>query len=431
MRSIIWFRNDLRVTDNATLNAAVKASTAVIPVFILDPAQWAEDRWGQVKTGPFRSRFLLESLADLKADLEDLGGALLVRRGEPADVLKVLAEAHGAQAVFATAEHTSEELQREAEVAEVLDLRLHEQLTLYHPDDLPFELHQLPDVFTRFRGKMEKRSEVRDPLPEPESMTVLDGLVSDAVPTLADLGVEAKVADARGVLPFKGGATAAWERLDHYFWDTKKLRVYKKTRNGLLGADYSSKFSPWLALGCISPREIHAQVRAFEKEVEKNEDTYWLIFELIWRDYFRYVAMRYGNRIFHKRGIKEASPKWRQDRRVFEAWCEGRTQCDFVNANMRELAATGFMSNRGRQNVASYLVHDLGVDWRLGASWFEHLLLDHDPASNYGNWIYVAGVGNDPRPNRKFNTAGQAERYDADGKYRRHWSHATLELDLQ
>jgi deoxyribodipyrimidine photo-lyase len=141
--------------------------------------------------------------------------------------------------------------------------------------------------------------------------------------------------------------------------------------------------------------------------------------------------MRYGNRIFHKRGIKQESPKWRQDRRVFEAWCEGRTKCNFVNANMRELAATGFMSNRGRQNVASYLVHDLGVDWRLGASWFEHMLLDHDPASNYGNWIYVAGVGNDPRPNRKFNTSGQAERYDADGKYRRHWSHATLELDLQ
>ena len=431
MRSLIWFRNDLRVTDNATLNAAVKASTEVIPVFILDPAQWAEDRWGQVKTGPFRTQFLLESLADLKADLEDMGGALLIRSGEPAEVLKVLAEEHGVRTVFATAEHTSEELHREAQVAEVLDLRLEEQLTMYHPDDLPFELEQLPDVFTRFRGKMEKRSEVRDPLPEPEALAVPAGLQSDGVPTLADLGVEAKVSDARGVLPFKGGAVAAWERLGHYFWETKKLRVYKKTRNGLLGADYSSKFSPWLALGCISPREINAQVRAFEKEIEKNEDTYSLIFELIWRDYFRYVAMRYGNRIFHKRGIKQESPKWRQDRRVFEAWCEGRTKCDFVNANMRELAATGFMSNRGRQNVASYLVHDLGVDWRLGASWFEHHLLDHDPASNYGNWIYVAGVGNDPRPNRKFNTGGQAERYDADGKYRRHWSHATLELDLQ
>ena len=219
MRSLIWFRNDLRVTDNATLNAAVKASKEVIPVFILDPAQWAEDRWGQIKTGPFRTQFLLESLADLKADLEDMGGALLIRQGEPAEVLKALAEEHGARTVFATAEHTSEELHREAQVAEVLDLRIEEQLTMYHPDDLPFELEQLPDVFTRFRGKMEKRSEVRDPLPEPKALTVPAGLQSDAVPTLADLGVEAKVSDARGVLPFKGGAVAAWERLDHYFWE--------------------------------------------------------------------------------------------------------------------------------------------------------------------------------------------------------------------
>lgn len=430
MRSLIWFRNDLRVTDNAALNAAVKASTEVVPVFIIDPKFWEEDRWGQVKTGAFRTQFLLESLADLKADLEDMGGTLLIRKGEPAEVLSALAEELGARTVFATAEHTQQEVEREVQVGQRLDLRLEEQMTMYHPDDLPFELEQLPDVFTRFRGKMEKRAEVRDPLPEPEALVLPEGLEGDAVPSMADMGVEPKVADARGVLPFKGGATAAWARLDHYFWETKKLRVYKKTRNGLLGADYSSKFSPWLALGCISPREIHAQVREFEGEIEKNEDTYWLLFELIWRDYFRYVAMRYGNRIFHKRGIKAESPKWRTDRRTFESWCEGRTKCDFVNANMRELAATGFMSNRGRQNVASYLVHDMGVDWRMGASWFEHMLLDHDPASNYGNWIYVAGVGNDPRPNRKFNTSGQAERYDADGKYRRHWSHATLELDL-
>ena len=226
MRSLIWFRNDLRVTDNATLNAAVRASSEVIPVYILDPAQWAEDRWGHVKTGPFRTRFLLESLDDLKADLEDMGGALLIRKGEPAEVLKALAAEHGARTVFATAEHTREELDREAQVAEVLDLRLEEQLTMYHPDDLPFELVQLPDVFTRFRGKMEKRSGVRDPLPEPEPLTVPAGLQRDAVPTMADLGVEAKVSDARGVLPFKGGASAAWERLDHYFWETKKLRVY-------------------------------------------------------------------------------------------------------------------------------------------------------------------------------------------------------------
>ena len=237
--------------------------------------------------------------------------------------------------------------------------------------------------------------------------------------------------DARAVLPFRGGASEARARLKHYFWDTEKLAVYKKTRNGLVGADYSSKFSPWLANGCISPRRIASEVARFEDTVEANDSTYWLVFELIWRDYFRFVAMKYGAKIFHKKALKPDSPNRGTQRHAFEAWKEGRTKDPFVNANMRELARTGFMSNRGRQNVASYLVHDLGIDWRLGASWFEHLLLDHDPASNTGNWIYVAGVGNDPRPNRKFNTRRQAEMYDGDGKYQTLWSGDALELDVR
>ena len=238
-------------------------------------------------------------------------------------------------------------------------------------------------------------------------------------------------ADSRSVLPFTGGASEARGRLKHYFWDTKRLAVYKKTRNGLVGADYSSKFSPWLAHGCISPRRIASEVYRFEDTVEANDSTYWLVFELIWRDYFRFVAMKYGSRIFHRKALKPDSANRGMQRSVFEAWKEGRTKDAFVNANMRELARTGFMSNRGRQNVASYLVHDLGIDWRLGASWFEHMLLDYDPASNAGNWIYVAGVGNDPRPNRKFNTQRQAEMYDGDGKYQTLWSTDVLELDLR
>lgn len=225
MRSLIWFRNDLRVTDNAALNAAVKASTEVVPVFIIDPKFWEEDRWGQVKTGAFRTQFLLEALADLKADLEDMGGTLLIRKGEPAEVLSALAEELGVRTVFATAEHTQQEVEREVQVGQRLDLRLEEQMTMYHPDDLPFELEQLPDVFTRFRGKMEKRAEVRAPLPEPEVLVLPKGLEGDAVPSVTDMGVEPKVADARGVLPFKGGATAAWARLDRSYLSMRGERV--------------------------------------------------------------------------------------------------------------------------------------------------------------------------------------------------------------
>lgn len=282
---------------------------------------------------------------------------------------------------------------------------------------------------------MEKGSEVREPMPAPLKVPSPKGMASDNRPSLQGFlerhGMLMPVADSRAVLPFQGGASAARARLKHYFWDSKRLAVYKKTRNGLVGADYSSKFSPWLANGCISARRIASEVRRFEREVESNDSTYWLVFELIWRDYFRFVAMKYGTKMFHRKALKPDSPNRGTQRHPFEAWKEGRTQDAFVNANMRELSQTGFMSNRGRQNVASYLVHDLGIDWRLGASWFEHMLLDHDPASNTGNWIYVAGVGNDPRPNRSFNTKRQAEMYDANGTYQTLWSTHAMELDIR
>ena len=209
--------------------------------------------------------------------------------------------------------------------------------------------------------------------------------------------------------------------MDHYFWETKKLSQYKETRNGLIGADYSSKFSAWLAQGCISVRSIYAEVEQYENEIEQNQSTYWLKFELLWRDFFLYTAMRYGNKIFLPGGIKDKDKDWAYQPKKVQQWIEGETGDRFVDANMKELKQTGFMSNRGRQNVASYLVHRLKQDWRVGAAWFESMLIDYDVNSNYGNWIYAAGVGNDPR-DRVFNTQKQAERYDEDGAYREMWN---------
>lgn len=421
---IFWFRNDLRLVDNPALLRAVREADEVVPVYIFDDRTWSEER-----ASTRRRKFQAESLADLRSELERRGGALLIQSGAPREVLSALAEEHGAEAVFATKEHTTEEVEREEEVASDLVLHLEEALTLLHPDDLPFALEQLPDVFTRFRNKVEKDWVICETVGAPEAVVVPQGMTS-TVWSVSDVPE-----DPRGVLPFKGGAAAAHARLQHYFWEKRRLAVYKKTRNGMLGPDYSSKFSPWLANGCISPREIYDEVMRFEVEVERNESTYWLVFELLWRDYFRFVAMRHGSRLFWKSGTKPRS-QWKGDvgpgasdsraKRALEAWQSGCTKDAFVNANMRELEATGFMSNRGRQNVASYLVHDLGVDWRWGAAHFEQHLLDYDPASNWGNWAYIAGVGNDPRPNRKFNTVSQAERYDPEGKYVAVWSQPTL-----
>ena len=225
----------------------------------------------------------------------------------------------------------------------------------------------------------------------------------------------------RAVHPFPGGERAAWKRIRDYFWKGDHLHRYKETRNGLLGANFSTKFSPWLALGCLSPRDIHREVIRYESERVANRSTYWLVFELLWREYFHWLLHKYGDRFFHHGGIRGRAPRSRPDPERILAWCEGCTGVPFVDANMRELNDTGYMSNRGRQNVASFLVKDLKQDWRVGAEYFESRLLDYDVASNWGNWNYVAGVGTDPREDRYFNVLLQARRYDPEGSYVRHW----------
>ena len=225
---------------------------------------------------------------------------------------------------------------------------------------------------------------------------------------------------AKSAFPFKGGETNALQRLQNYFFETKKLGVYKKTRNGLIGADFSSKFSPWLANGSLSAKTIYWEIKRFETDYFKNESTYCLIFELMWRDYFKYISLKHQNDIFKIGGIYQKEYNWNKDEKTIQNWIEGTTNEPFVNANMIELKKTGWMSNRGRQNVASYFSKNLELDWRIGASYFESMLIDYDVHSNYGNWMYASGVGNDPR-DRKFNIKLQAERYDDTGKYQSMW----------
>lgn len=176
-----------------------------------------------------------------------------------------------------------------------------------------------------------------------------------------------------------------------------------------------------MSLGCISARTIHYEVKKYEQERLANDSTYWLVFELLWRDYFRFVAAKYGTKIFRRQGIRKKEIKWQHDLIKFETWRTGNTGVAFVDANMKELLLTGFMSNRGRQNVASFLTKDLGIDWRWGAAWFESQLIDYDVCSNWLNWVYVAGVGNDPREDRYFNIESQTRKYDPENQYSRIW----------
>ena len=242
------------------------------------------------------------------------------------------------------------------------------------------------------------------------------------MPSLSDFGHSDFEPDSRAALPFKGGETEGLRRLRHYFWEKDQVVQYKETRNGLIGPDYSSKFSAWLSMGCLSPKLIYHELKRYERERVSNESTYWLFFELLWRDYFRLMGKKYGNRIFQKGGTQEKDLRiLKNNQELFTLWAEGRTGVPFIDANMRELAATGWMSNRGRQNVASFLVKDLKVNWQMGAEYFESQLVDYDPCSNWGNWNYVAGVGSDPREDRYFNILTQAKNYDPNGDFVKLW----------
>ncbi|MBE9158900.1 DASH family cryptochrome [Nodosilinea sp. LEGE 06152] len=426
MSTLVWFRNDLRLHDHQPLDEALRAGSPIVPLYCFDPRQFGQTSFGFAKTGAYRAQFLLESVADLRRSLQSLGSDLVVRVGKPEDIIPDLVKTHGVETVYWHEEVTAEERR----VEQALESKLAAQgcssevywgATLYHPDNLPFAIARLPEVFTQFRKKVEQHSIVDVSLPTPAKLPPLPPVEPGPMPTLADFGLEPPTPDSRAVLSFAGGETAGLARLNHYVWEADCLKTYKQTRNGMVGANYSAKLSAWLALGCLSPRRVYETVQDYEADRIRNDSTYWLIFELLWRDYFRFICAKHGDRVFYPSGLRGLQIDWKQDWTRFDAWRNGETGFPLVDANMRELACSGFMSNRGRQNVASFLTKNLGIDWRMGAEWFESLLIDHDVCSNYGNWNYTAGVGNDARGFRYFNIPKQAKDYDPEGLYVKHW----------
>lgn len=239
--------------------------------------------------------------------------------------------------------------------------------------------------------------------------------------------------------PFSGGETTGHRRIQHLV-SNGSMSAYKDTRNGLLGEDFSTKLSAWLALGCITGRQIHGYLVAFEdgsgdlgRDVPgygkgENRGTAAVRFELLWRDYMRLCTRKFGPRLFKVEGFRnDKSFPWKymdnaETREKVTRYLEGRTGTGLIDASMRELYLTGYTSNRARQNVASFLAKHLGIDWRVGAEWYETMLTDYDVNSNWGNWQYTAGVGNDPRGEaRVFNPVKQAFDYDPEGAYIKAW----------
>ena len=426
---IYWFRNDLRLLDNPAFLLACRESHHVVPVFCHDPADRALTHWGFERVGVHRRAFLAATLADLAAQLTARGTTLVEVAGRPQDVLSALALELGVTRIVCeeiAAPDEQDAVQALRTAGLVVDTVW--QSSLLDPESLPFSPPRLPDMFTLFRSAVEKAdvSPVA-PVGWPERIPSLP-ILPARLPYRRDAApASPQEADARSSFPYQspactGGSGAALAHLDRYL-DRKLAHTYKATRNGLMGLDYSSKFSPWLATGALSARTANAAIEQFEHAFGANDSTYWLWFELLWRDYFRFLHLKYGRKLYRHYGLADAAmARPTHDADLFARWSRGLTGEPIVDAGMRELAATGYLSNRLRQIVASYLIHDLGGDWRAGAAWFESQLVDFDVYSNQGNWLYLAGRGTDPRGGRRFNPQKQARDYDADGLYRASWA---------
>ncbi|MDX1683954.1 MAG: DASH family cryptochrome [Saprospiraceae bacterium] len=429
-RGIVWFRQDLRLHDNEAIHEAIKLCDEIIYVYVLD-SRLLDGRtsFGFPKMGNKRKVFLMDSVRDLKKNLRSRGVDLIVRSGLPEEVVFQLAQTYKTSWVFCNRERTEEE----KNVQDSLEKRLwtigqeicySRGKMLYYTQDLPFPVNHAPDQFTSFRKEVEKITQVRTPLPEASSLK-----------PFKDVEIKNEWPDHDSSYPekgyaFRGGETEGLKRLRYYIWESEAVSTYKDTRNGMLGADDSSKFSPWLAHGCLSPKMIYEELTRYEEKVVANDSTYWLFFELLWRDFFRLMGKKHENKIFQLEGYTGGDEVSRDvDWTKFNKWRYGETGTPLVDAAMIELRTTGWLSNRSRQIVASYLINDLQLNWLMGAEWFESQLIDYDPCSNYGNWAYIAGVGSDTRPNRYFNVLSQARRYDPNGEYVKYWIPSLADLN--
>ncbi|MFN4951332.1 MAG: DASH family cryptochrome [Flavobacteriales bacterium] len=412
-RGLVWFTEDLRVDDNETLLKAIEENEEVLPIYFLPDNSL--EQLDIPRIGNTRMTFIKESLNNLRAQLQQIGGDLLVIEGAAETQIASLCKLYNIRKVYTKKQVGSEEKTAQQSVKQQLlglgiDFETYSTSTLFHPDDLPFSVRDIPMLFTKFRKLAEKESVVREPFDAPHQITC---------PTIESTPFTSETSSHAAWL--HGGEIEAQKRMRHFIWDSQAIRTYKETRDQLAGLDFSSKFSSWLSQGCISPRRIYSEIKRFEREVVANESTYWVIFELLWRDFFRFSFKKYPNAYFQLHGLGQQARYTDFDSTKFEAWTHGKTSEALINAGMNELRETGFVSNRMRQILASYWVFGMQQDWRYGAAWFEYCLVDYDVASNWGNWAYIAGVGNDNRGGREFNVEKQALLYDKDGSYRALW----------
>jgi deoxyribodipyrimidine photo-lyase len=412
MTALMWFRRDLRVRDNPALRAALDAHEHVVPVFCLD------DRLlhGRHASGS-RTQFMLECLTGLDAALRERGAALVVRRGAPEQELPELARACAATDVYFAADVSPYARERGRRTGAALiehGLELHACPGLTVVDDVGDIATQAGtpySVFSPFHRNWEGIAR-RDVLAAPRKVALPGGVDPGGVPALDELGLSQEVEE-----PMRGGEDEARRRLAAFM--RGPVEDYGDSHDAL-GDDGTSRLSPYLHFGCVSALEVEARIPGGARRAGPAAFKR----QLAWRDFYHHVLLHFpGNAAEEFQPRYRRSIDWNHDHDHFRAWCEGRTGFPLVDAGMRQLRREGWMHNRARLVVGSFLTKDLGIDWRLGERWFMRLLIDGDEANNNGNWQWIASVGVDPQPHfrRIYNPARQMERFDPRGAYvRRH-----------
>ena len=408
---LYWFRHDLRLTDNRTFNKLCSEVDQLICVYVKGQEKEFRSSFSEGETGRFKHKFEQESAVELDIALRKKKQYLLFVDAPAHQSIVDLIENYSITHM-GVEEHPGiyetkslDAIQTSCPHVQYITDISH---NLFNESDLPFELGNLPETFTPFRKRVENIS-IDPPI---AALLELPHAIEPMPQAPEELSFSGRV---------RGGEVAGNEQLNKYLFGTDLIKQYKQTRNALDDWDSSSKLSMWLANGSLSARTVYHTIKQYESQRGENESTYWLYFELLWREYYQWYLAKHRGKLFQFSGVKQITPSTNFNENTFKRWCDGRTKYPIVNACMLQLNQTGYMSNRGRQLVASCFVHELGLDWRYGAAYFEQQLIDHDVASNWGNWQYLAGVGADPQSHRRFNLAKQTATYDPDAVFRKKW----------
>jgi len=402
--AIWWIRRDLRVSDNQALAAALSRAEQVLPVFVLDPKLLNSSYVGEK-----RLAFLYAGLRALDNDLRQRGSGLVVRSGDPVHVLTDLHREVGAGAILAEADHSPFARRREQRAARLLPLHLIPGLTVHSPHEVVKADGTPYTVFTPFSKAWLGHPWPGDPLPAPDWIPTLAGVMGEDIPPSSPLSVQ---------IPFQAGETEAQRRLDAFIENAVYNYGDERNRMDLAG---TSGLSPYLRFGMLSARQAvaaarQAEAQATDAESRRSAET-WLN-ELIWREF--YIAILYHFPSVRQTAFRPAlrNLSWVNNLDDFDAWAQGRTGYPVVDAAMRQLLQTGWMHNRARMIAASFLTKDLLVDWRWGERHFMQHLIDGDPAANNGGWQWTAGTGTDAAPYfRIFNPVTQSQKFDPDGAF--------------